>query len=380
MMESISPTSRALLALQVLQDSPGISAERLAGKLGVTDRAVRRYVGLLRDAGIPIESATGRYGGYRLGRGSRLPPLMLSATEALGLVMAVLEGRPGAIDVVDPVGSAIGKIIRVLPASLAESVGAIRQVTSAQTGLATAAPDPETTAVLVRAAANRRRVRLTYRLREERTIEIDPWAVSIWRGRWYVLGWSHTSDARRVLRVDRVVTTVVLDEGFTPPDGLDPIATIEEHMSTGWRYEVEVVVEAPVEQVARWVRRSLGRLEPIGAGRTKLVGTTDEPLWYARHLTAIQAPYRIVSPAEMRAAAQDLGRLLIQAAECADGPEDRPADDHETEPADDHETGPSDHETEPAGDQVDEPADEREDGPAGESAGERKDGPADEQS
>lgn len=312
-MDSASPTARALLALEVLQDSPGVSAERLAGRLGVTDRAVRRYVGLLRDSGIPIESTTGRYGGYRLGRGTRLPPLMLSAVEALGLVMAVLEGRPGAADAADPVGSAIGKIIRVLPSSLAESVAAIRQVTTAQTGTASEGPDPETTAVLVRASEARRRVRIGYRLRHERVMEVDPWAVSVWRGRWYVLCWSHTSSARRVLRVDRVTSIAVLDQVFVRPDDLDPIATIEEHMSTGWRYDVEVVIDAPVDAVAEWLPRSLGRLESTDDGSTRLVGTTDEPYWYARHLTAIQAPYRIVSPTELRDAARDLGRLLTRA-------------------------------------------------------------------
>ncbi|MBA3417719.1 MAG: WYL domain-containing protein [Geodermatophilaceae bacterium] len=312
-MDTASPTARALLVLQVLQDNPGVSAERLAGRLGVTDRAVRRYVTVLRDAGIPIESTTGRYGGYRLGRGTRPPPLMLSAAEAIGLVMAVLEGRPGAADAAEPVGSAIGKIIRVLPTAVAEAVAAIRQVTTAQTASTAASPDPEITAVLVRAAEARRRVRLTYRLRQERVMDIDPWAVSVWRGRWYLLGWSHTAGARRVLRVDRVTSVVVLEEGFTPPDDLDPIATIEEHLSTGWRYDVEVVIDAPVDAVAHWLPRQLGRLEPTGDGSTRLVGTTDEPFWYARQLTALQAPYLIASSPELREAAGDLGRRLTRA-------------------------------------------------------------------
>jgi len=312
-MDTASPTARALLVLQVLQDNPGVPAERLAGRLGVTDRAVRRYVTVLRDAGIPIESTTGRYGGYRLGRGTRPPPLMLSAAEAIGLVMAVLEGRPGAADAAEPVGSAIGKIIRVLPTAVAEAVAAIRQVTTAQTASTAASPDPEITAVLVRAAEARRRVRLTYRLRQERVMDIDPWAVSVWRGRWYLLGWSHTAGARRVLRVDRVTSVVVLEEGFTPPDDLDPIATIEEHLSTGWRYDVEVVIDAPVDAVAQWLPRQLGRLEPTGDGSTRLVGTTDEPFWYARQLTALQAPYLIASSPELREAARDLGRRLTRA-------------------------------------------------------------------
>ena len=63
-----SPTARALLALELVQGSPGITADRLADKLGVSERAARRYVAILREAGIPIESVRGPYGGYRLGR------------------------------------------------------------------------------------------------------------------------------------------------------------------------------------------------------------------------------------------------------------------------------------------------------------------------
>src|SRR5271166_5473048 len=114
-----SPAARALLALELLQGSPGMTADRLAGKLGVSERAARRYVGILREAGIPIVSVRGPYGGYTLGRGLRFPPLMFSATEALGLVMAVLDGHHDASDPTDPAGSALAKILRALPAPVA---------------------------------------------------------------------------------------------------------------------------------------------------------------------------------------------------------------------------------------------------------------------
>src|SRR4026209_1648412 len=106
------PTARALLALEVIQNSPGITAERLGDRLGVTERAARRYVAILRGADLPIESVTGPYGGYRVGRGLRLPPLMFTAAEALGLAMAVLEGDRDAADPTDLVGSALAKIVR----------------------------------------------------------------------------------------------------------------------------------------------------------------------------------------------------------------------------------------------------------------------------
>ena len=125
-----SPTARALLTLELVQGSPGITADRLADKLGVSERAARRYVGILREAGIPIESVRGPYGGYRVGRGLRLPPLMFSATEALGLVMAVLDGHHDAGNPTDPVGSALGKIIRALPEPVAAQAEAVRRSTA----------------------------------------------------------------------------------------------------------------------------------------------------------------------------------------------------------------------------------------------------------
>ena len=115
MKPAATPTARALLTFEVVQGSPGITADRLADKLGVSERAARRYVAILREAGIPIESVRGPYGGYRVGSGLRLPPLVFTATEALGLVMAVLDGHHDAGDPTDPVGSALGKIVRALP-------------------------------------------------------------------------------------------------------------------------------------------------------------------------------------------------------------------------------------------------------------------------
>jgi predicted DNA-binding transcriptional regulator YafY len=313
MMPDASPTARALVALELIQDSPGISAERLAGKLGVSERATRRYVAILREAGVPIDSERGRYGGYRVGRGLRVPPLMFSMPEALGLVMAVLEGRHGAADSADPVATALGKIIRVLPGPVAESAEAVRRGSARRGGYPDdPIPSPETTAQLVRACAAQRRIRIGYR--GDRVLDVDPWAVVVRHARWYLLCWSHTADARRVLRVDRVGAVDQLEDGFTPPAGLDPARVLEEHLSEGWKYPVEVVIEAPADTARRWLRPNLGRVEPIDDGRSRLVASTDEPDWYAQQLTVIKAPFRIVGPPELCAAATELGRRLSRAA------------------------------------------------------------------
>jgi predicted DNA-binding transcriptional regulator YafY len=310
-----SPTARALLALELVQGSPGITADRLADKLGVSERAARRYVGILREAGIAIESARGPHGGYHLGRGLRLPPMMFSAAEALGLVMAVLDGHHDAGDPTDPVGGALGKIVRALPEPVAAQVEAVRRTTAPAPDRAAARPDPATTTALVQACSNHRGVRLSYRSEagSEWDIEADPWAVVVRHGRWYLLCWSHSADARRAYRIDRVRAVRMLDDTFSPPVDLDAVAVLEEHLAVGWEYDVEVVIDAPAETVARCLPRALGRLEPLEAETARLIGSTSNPVWYAGQLAMLPAPYRIVQCPELQEAARAIGQRLLAA-------------------------------------------------------------------
>jgi predicted DNA-binding transcriptional regulator YafY len=308
----VSPAARALLVLEMIQSSPGITADRLADRLGLSDRAVRRHVGVLREAGIPVESTRGRYGGYRLGRGMRLPPLMFTATEALGLVMAVLEGHPAGED--DPVGRALGKIVRALPEPLARPADAVRRV--AARGWDVVVPDVEITAAVVQASDAGERVRLRYGYGPDREwdVELDPWAVVVRHRRWYLLGWSHDREARRVLRLDRVRAVQVLGETFEPPADLDPLAAVEEQLAMGWKHAVEVLIDAPVEECRHWLPRSFGRLEEVDEGHTRLVATTDEPQWYAATLANLPMTFRLVGSPEVRTAMSEIAHRLLAAA------------------------------------------------------------------
>jgi predicted DNA-binding transcriptional regulator YafY len=319
MAPDLSPAARALLALEVIQNNPGITAERLGGRLGVTGRAARRYVAILREADLPIESVSGPYGGYRAGRGLRLPPLMFTAAEALGIVMAVLEGHRGAADPTDLVGGALAKIVRVLPERVAGPVHAFRGV-STPPPVPQAQVSPELTAALIEACTAARCLRLGYRMGRDAdlVLEVDPWAVVLRHSRWYLLCWSHAKQARRVLRVDRIIAAEALPGTFTPPQRLDALRALEEHLSQGWTHEVDVLIDATVEQASRWLPRSLGHLEPGGAGRTRLRATTDDPAWYARQLAAIPVPFRVAGSPEIQRAMAALAQRLLQAAGTAE--------------------------------------------------------------
>ena len=313
-----NPTARALLCLELLHDSPGITADRLGEKLGVTSRAARRYVGILREAGIPVESTRGPYGGYRVGRGLRLPPLTFSSAEALGLVMAVLDGHHDAGNPADAVGSALAKILRALPESVAAQADSVRRTASSAPDRAAARPDPTTAASLVNAGAERRRVRLTYHSESGRTweVEVDPWAVVVRHGRWYLLCLTRptTVDAAvRTYRVDRVSSLEVLDTTFTPPTDLDPVALLEANLATGWEYAADVVIEAPLDDVAHWLPRALGSLTSVDERTTRLVGSTSAPWWYAEQLAVLRTPFHIVGCTELQEVARAVGRRLLSA-------------------------------------------------------------------
>jgi predicted DNA-binding transcriptional regulator YafY len=312
----VSPTARALLALEALQDSPGITADRLADRLGVTPRAVRRYVGILREADIPVESVRGPAGGYRLGRGMRPPPLLFSGDEVLGLVMAALDGQHDAADTEGPVGRALGKLLRALPRTVAAQAEAVRRTTAPVPDRSGSRPDPGTTVTLVEACAARRRVRVTYRSESGREwdTEAEPWAVVVRYGRWYLVCRSLRADAVRTYRIDRVREVAVLDTSFEPPADLDPVTLLEENLAVGWEHEVRVLVDAPLDRLRGCVPRTMGRLEPVDAATTRLVASTGNPTYFAEQLATLPAPFHVEEGPELRAAVASLGRRLLDAA------------------------------------------------------------------
>ncbi|WP_027945465.1 helix-turn-helix transcriptional regulator [Amycolatopsis taiwanensis] len=304
MPSDLSPTARALRTLEILQARPGTTADQLAERLGVTERAARRYVGILREAGIQVESARGPHGGYRLRRGTRLPPIVFTQAEALGLVMAVLDGQPAATDAGDPVGAALGKVIQALPENVGRQAAVLREHAAAAPDRDSAHPDPATTSALVAAVAARRRVSITYRSEtgNEWTAEVDPWAVVVRHGRWYLLCHSHRADAIRTYRVDRVGAVGQTPHEFEPPDDLDPVAALEENLGTGWAFPTRVVFDAPLTEVAPWIRPPMGRLEPLGDGCV-LVGSTNNPAMYAQEwLATVPLAFRVDGGDELRAA------------------------------------------------------------------------------
>jgi predicted DNA-binding transcriptional regulator YafY len=323
-MDATRPASRLLAMLELLQDRPGITGPQLADRLGVSSRTIRRYVGALQEMGIPVEPLPGRYGGYRLIAGFRLPPLMFSADEAIGLVLAIIAARPqGASGDDHPAERAIAKIERVLSPDLARRIDEIREGVLMPTGMWDAGavfPDPDVLSTLTHASLAGHRVWMRYSSwsSDETAREVDPYGVVALYGRWYLHGWCHLRGDRRTFRVDRIRRADLLPQTFERPEDIDALAAVEASLalSRGWR--VAVRVHAPIAEVRPHVRTSFAVLERDGDGETMLLASADDVDWFAWRLMAVPFAMTVLEPPELREAFGRIGERMLAVAERAE--------------------------------------------------------------
>lgn len=322
MLDTSRPASRILALLELLQDRPGISGPELAERLDVSSRTVRRYIVTLQDMGIPVEPNVGRAGGYALQPGFRLPPLMFSADEALGLAMALLSTQnPSQPGLPEPVANALAKIERVLPAELAERIETIRsEVTfpSSPEWASLSFPQPGVLATIAQARLTRQRVWFRYGrpTGDESAREVDPYGIGNVNGRWYLHGWCHLRNATRTFRVDRIRRVDLLPQTFEMPAGLDVIRAIQESLALSWEeWKVELIVKRPMCEVMEEVPPHFAVLEELSADRTRLRASTSNLDWFASRVLSLPFEMEIVSPPELRQAARVHAERLLRASE-----------------------------------------------------------------
>ncbi|MEU4692377.1 YafY family protein [Actinoplanes sp. NPDC023714] len=294
------PTARVLTLLEILQNGGTHTVGRLAARLGVDERTVRRYVGHLLDLEVPVESVRGRYGGYRLAPGFRMPPLMLTGEEALAVVLGLMAGRRAGLASASE--SAAAKVRRVLPKSLGSR---LESLVAAIDFTAPGSDGPAASVLLelAEAAGRRRPVEVGYVDRKGRTSTrvLHPYGIVAHSGRWYVTGLDAGAAEMRTLRLDRIIAVrMAAGEFEVPPDFHPADAVLAGLADTPWRYEIVVAVRGEAEEVRTRLRLSLARVEPAPDGWSTVRFRAERLTWVPAVLAGLDLPFVIEQPAELR--------------------------------------------------------------------------------
>ncbi|MET7810119.1 WYL domain-containing protein [Streptomyces sp. NPDC005395] len=332
------PVSRVLTLFELLQAGGVRTVAELADRLGVGERTVRRYVDHLVDLDIPVESVRGRYGGYRLAPGHRIPPLMLTDDEALAVLLGLVAGRRTGITAAAGTAgeTAAAKVRRVLPERLRRRLDAVLDSLTFTTDAAGSVAPPAAVLLPIADAVRHHRpvsVRYTGGGRGgERTLY--PYGLVAHGGRWYVTGRDLSVAADRTFRLDRIAGARVLPGTFEPPPGPAPAERVLTALATApYRHEVTVRVRGTAEQVRGLLPASVATVaEETGGGEVPPGSDGDtEPWcrveiraerldWLPGLLASLDRPFVVERPDELRALVADLADRLRDAARPAPPP------------------------------------------------------------
>ncbi|WP_127506195.1 helix-turn-helix transcriptional regulator [Actinoplanes solisilvae] len=297
------PTAQVLTLLELLQSGGTRTMAELADRLGVDPRTVRRYVDHLIDLDVPVESVRGRYGGYRLAPGYRLPPLMLSDDEALAVLLGLVAGRRTGLATATGTASetATAKIRRVLPSRIADRLDSVLE-SLAFTGEPADLPPPRTGVLLTVADAVRhhRPISIHYTSGDARTLH--PYGLVNHAGRWYVTGTDPGVGEERTFRLDRMADARTLPGSFEPPADFVPAERLLTAMARApYRHEVTLRIQGTLEQIRRRLPASVAEMRPDADDDWQRVDIRAESLdWLPAVLAALDLPFVVERPDELR--------------------------------------------------------------------------------
>lgn len=315
-------TSRTFELLGMLQRNGFVASDRLAADLGVTTRTVRRDVARLRDLGYPIDSRLGTDGGFSVEPGAVLPPIFLSAEEALACALALRRGDGSSDETL--AASAFGKVQESLPPRVRWVLAALAKVTvdAPVDSLDTIAHPPVDVGLLgelARACLLQRRVEFVHTQRngQSRTRRVDPHALVNTARRWYLVAFDIDADNWRTYRVDRISelasTELPVRVRVFPDRSVEQWVTRQ--LGIGWQQVTATVrVKASVEDVTKWVAPAWGVLEKESDESTIVRAGADSYDSVARWLLLLQADVEVIEPDELRAAFNRVAEQASQAA------------------------------------------------------------------
>ncbi|ADB48720.1 helix-turn-helix transcriptional regulator [Conexibacter woesei] len=324
----LETSGRLLRLLSLLQTRREWSGTDLAERLDVTTRTVRRDVDKLRELGYPVDATRGVAGGYRLGAGAELPPLLLDDEEAIAVAVGLRTATNGTVAGIEESSvRALAKLEQVLPNRLRRRVAALGAFTAALPNPG-AAVDHELLSLIASAARDGERLRFAYRRYDGTSARrlVEPSRLVHADRRWYLVAWDVERDDWRTFRVDRIDGTPMRDRRFEPrePPEEDVAAYVERNVVRArGRKEGRVLLHIPREEAARQVPQLTAALTAVDDD-TCLLTTADD--WWgglAVYVASMRCEFEVLDPPEFVAEVERLAEAFTRAAAAPRDPSPR---------------------------------------------------------
>jgi predicted DNA-binding transcriptional regulator YafY len=302
-------TERVLTLLGLLQRRRVWSGPALAERLGVTPRTVRRDVGRLRVLGYPVHASQGAGGGYQLGPGQALPPLLLDDEEAIATAVSLLAGVAGDAGV-----RALTKLDQVLPARLRHQVQALAGSVESFGGRPAADPS----VLMILAGACRDEVEAAFGYPSAggvRPRRVEPYRLVASDRRWYLFAYDLDRDGWRSFRLDRMTGVSARTWRFRPREAPDAAAYVQESVTSRvYPHRARFLVHAPAEAVRAQVTPSSAAVHARGDDRCELVSGAASLDFLLVHVLLLGRPFEVLEPPELADRCRDMARRLLAAA------------------------------------------------------------------
>ncbi len=311
-------TARVLQLLGLLQSRRVWTSEELAERLEVTTRSVRRDVDRLRELGYPVHASKGHGGGYQLGAGAALPPLLLDPDEAVAMAVCLRLAAGGSVaGVGESALRALSKLDQVMPARLRSQVAAVHDSTVTLAPTSRDVPvDPEVLMRLARACRDHEHVNLTYTdIRANETQRrLEPYQLVTTGRRWYLLAYDRDKQDWRSLRLDRMAEVRALGSTFIPRRAPDAARYVQRAItSSPYRYIARVRYQAPPDVVAQTFSSASVQIEPDGPDACIMTTGADDPDVMALYLAMPGCEFQVLEPPEVADAVRTAAERLRRA-------------------------------------------------------------------
>ncbi len=299
------PTSARLLRLlSLLQARRFWAGSELSDRLEITPRTLRRDVDKLRSLGYPVNAASGRAGGYQLGAGAALPPLLLDDDEAIAVAIGLRSATSGTVTGMEEVAvRALAKLEQVLPARLRKRVHALGASVVPLHGTAPSV-DANLLTAIASACRSQQEVRFRYEDLQLRSTDrnVEPHGLVHTGARWYLVAWDVDRAAFRTFRVDRISGPTELGRRFLPrpvPEGGVAAFVARSVSTSAYPYQARIVLHAPAQQIAEQIPPMYGSVKRLDDARCLFETGAYSLDALGMHLAMLGVEFEVQEPVEL---------------------------------------------------------------------------------